>query len=73
MQVRGGSEACSLMFTRTVSYVDTTMIVSLVVVSEHEGYVYWFRYEASPDNFDSILPTAEKMITYFKILGNATG
>jgi hypothetical protein len=56
----------------TVSYLDTNKIVTLVVLSEHKGRVYVFRYEALPDNFDSVLLTLEKMINSFKILANTT-
>jgi hypothetical protein len=55
-----------------VSNLDTNKIVTLVVLSEHKGRVYVFRYEALPDNFDYVLPTLEKMINSFKILANAT-
>jgi hypothetical protein len=70
--VNGNNKACNAVFTRTVSYIDTNKIVTLVVISEHEGRVYVFRYEALPDNFDAILPTVEKMINSFKILSNTT-
>ena len=43
-----------------------------MVISEHEGVMYYFTYEALPDNFDAILPTVEKMINSFKILANTT-
>lgn len=63
---------CNGVFTRTVSNLDTNKIVTLVVLSEHKGRVYVFRYEALPDNFDYVLPTLEKMINSFKILANTT-
>ena len=59
-------------FTRTVSYLDTNKIVTLMVISEHEGVMYYFTYEALPDNFDAVLATVEKMINSFKILANTT-
>jgi hypothetical protein len=65
-----GNEACSTVFTRTANYPDMNKLAVMILSFQEGQKVYSFIYKALPDNFDSILPLAEKMIGSFKIVAN---
>jgi hypothetical protein len=67
-----GHKACSIINTQTPDYISQTKIAMMTIGSLINGTSYMFLYGARPDNFDTYLPTIDKMIASFKIPANAT-
>ena len=65
-----GHKACSMINTETPDYISETKAALMTVDSLINGTTYRFMYGSTPDNFDSSLPTIDKMISSFKISAN---